>query len=185
MRLLGELDDVEEELEGNISATESPRSRAGNNKNEADGTGRHMPYWVLPTKEVNGFAAAELNQWLLCLKVLIKRVSAGHDGQPAASQEEQLINGIMVSVLVRLLRMSTSTDPSLHPSIWRREWRSRVWRPRKREASNDNLEEGSGSSTQGGDKRLGLDLQTCVRENGMAWFPVKEIHWNTRPTFMS
>jgi hypothetical protein len=183
MRLLGELDDVEEELEGDVGAAESPTSRAANDESEADGTSRHMPYWVLATKEVNGFAAAELNRWLLCLEVLIERVSAGHDGRPAASQEEQVINGVMVSALVRLLRMSTSTDPSLHPSMWRREWRSRVWRPR--EASNDDLEEGSGSSTRGGAKRLGLDLQTCVRENGMAWLPVEEIHWNTRPTFTS
>ena len=39
-----------------------------------------MPYWVLATKEVNGFAAIELNRWLFCLKVLIERASAGHDG---------------------------------------------------------------------------------------------------------
>jgi hypothetical protein len=55
----------------------------------------------------------------------------------------------------------------------------------EREASNDDLEEDSGSSTRGGAKRLGLDLQTCVRENRIAWFPVKDIHWNTRPTFTS
>jgi hypothetical protein len=185
MRLLGELDNVEEELEGAVGAAESRTSRAGNDESEADGTGRHMPYWVLATKEVNGFAAAELNRWLLCLEVLIERASVGHDGGPAASQEEQVINGVMVSALVRLLRMSTSTDPSLYPSMWRREWRSRVWRPRNREASNDDVEEGSGSPTQGGAKRLGLDLRTCVRENGMAWFPVEEIHWNIRPTFTS
>ena len=185
MRLLGELDNVEEELEGAVGAAESRMSRAGNDESEADGTGRHMPYWVLATKEVNGFAAAELNRWLLCLEVLIERASVGHDGGLAASQEEQVINGVMVSALVRLLRMSTSTDPSLYPSMWRREWRSRVWRPRNREASNDDVEEGSGSPTQGGAKRLGLDLRTCVRENGMVWFPVEEIYWNIRPTFTS
>ena len=47
-----------------------------------------MPYWVLATKEVNRFAAAELNRWLLYLKVLIKRASIGHNGGLAASQEE-------------------------------------------------------------------------------------------------
>ena len=61
MRLLGELDNMEEELEGDISAAESPRSCAGNDKNEADRTSKHIPYWVLPTKEVNRFAAIELN----------------------------------------------------------------------------------------------------------------------------
>ena len=88
MRLLGELDNVEEELKGDVSAVELCMSRAANNESEADGTGRYMPYWVLPIKEVNGFVATELNWWLLCLKVLIERASVGHDGRPAASQEE-------------------------------------------------------------------------------------------------
>ena len=50
--------------------------------------------------------------------MIIRRVSAGHNGQPAASQEEQLINGIIVSTLMRVLRISTSTDPLVHPSMW-------------------------------------------------------------------
>ena len=61
MRLLRELDNIEEELKGDIGAAESPMSRAGNDKSEADRTSRHIPYWVLAIKEVNRFTAAELN----------------------------------------------------------------------------------------------------------------------------
>ena len=35
---------MEEELKGDIGAVESPILRAGNNKSEANRTGRHMPY---------------------------------------------------------------------------------------------------------------------------------------------
>ena len=70
---------MEEELKGDIGAVESPTLRAGNNKSEANRTGRHMPYWVLAIREVNRFAAIELNRWLLYLKVLIERASAGHN----------------------------------------------------------------------------------------------------------
>ena len=85
MRLLRELDNMEEELKGDVSAVELRTSRAANDESEADRTSRHMPYWVLATKEVNGFVAAELNRWLLCLEVLIERASVGHDGGPVAS----------------------------------------------------------------------------------------------------
>jgi hypothetical protein len=61
MRLLGELDNVEEELKGDVSAAELPTLCAANDESEADGTSRYMPYWVLAIKEVNGFVAAELN----------------------------------------------------------------------------------------------------------------------------
>ena len=77
----------------------------------------HTPYWVLPTNEVNAFAAAEMNRWLFGLEVIIKRVSVGHDSRLAALQEEQLINSVMVSALVRVLYINTSIDPLLHPSM--------------------------------------------------------------------
>ena len=66
---------------------------------------------------MNTFAATEINWWLFGLKVIIRRVSAGHNGQLIALQEEQLINGVIVSILVRVLRISTSTEALLYPSI--------------------------------------------------------------------
>lgn len=185
IELLRKLENVEQ-LE---SASEGlPTSSAANSQASsevtADEEGKHMPYWVLPTKEVNAFAAAELNRWLLCLEVLIGRVSAGHDGRSAASQEEQLINGVMVSAVVRVLRMSTSTDYLLHPSMWLGEWDPEK-RRRVREVSDDDTEGDSGDGTRHRTKKFGLDLRRCVRENGMAWFPVEPIHWNVIPTFTS
>ena len=70
--------------EGDINNIELPASSAASSV--ADGqvvasrAAGHMPYWVLPTNEVNTFAAAEINWWLFGLKVIIRRVSAGHNG---------------------------------------------------------------------------------------------------------
>jgi hypothetical protein len=164
--------------EEDIDAVELPASSAGSSvadgQGAAGGAGGHMPYWVLPTNEVNAFAAAEINRWLFGLKVIIGRVSAGHDGRLAASQEEQLINGVMVSALVRVLRMSTSTDPSSHPSMWLGKRRERE---REESEASDSDVEGERS------RRQGLNLRACVKENGMAWFLVDLIHWNITPTF--
>jgi hypothetical protein len=164
--------------EGDIDAVELPASSAASSvadgQGAAGGAAGHMPYWVLPTNEVNAFAAAEINRWLFGLEVIIGRVSAGHDGRPAASQEEQLINGVMVSALVRVLRMSTSTDASSHPSMWLGKRRERE---REESEAMDSDVEGERS------RRQGLNLRACVKENGMAWFPVDLIHWNITPTF--
>jgi len=94
-------------------------SSAANNESSAGGVENHSHnrFWVLNTRDINAFIAAQLNRWLLCLEVLIGRVKAGEDGRPAASQEEQLINGVMVSAVVRMLRMCFSTNLSLHPSM--------------------------------------------------------------------
>jgi hypothetical protein len=142
------------------------------------GAGGHMPYWVLFTNEVNAFAAVKINRWLFSLKVIIGRVSAGHDGRLAASQEEQLINSIMVSALVRVLRISTSTDPSPHLSMWLGKRRERE--REELEASNEDVK-GERSRHEAG--KLGLNLQAYIKENGIAWFSVNLIHWNITPTF--
>ena len=44
IRLLRELDNIEEELKGDISATELPTLRVGNNKSEANRTSRYISY---------------------------------------------------------------------------------------------------------------------------------------------
>jgi hypothetical protein len=190
--LLRELEGAEELEQASSAGGPPPPPATASNGVAAGGAGDHLPFWVLPTKEVNAFAAAEMNRWLLCLEVLIGRVRAGEDGRPAASQEEQLINGVMVSAVVRVLRMSTGTNPSMHPSMWLGEWGSRK-KQQVTEADNDNTDgEGAGegdgnggSHTRRGTKQFGLDLRTCVKKNGMAWFPLEPIHWNITPTFTS
>src|SRR5882757_1998784 len=151
MELLRALD------EGDVDAIELPASSVADGQGTA-GRAAHTPYWVLPTNEVNAFAAAEMNRWLFGLEVIIGRVSAGHDGRPAASQEEQLINGVMVSALVRVLRMSTGTDPSSHPSMWLGERRERE--REESDASDEDVERERS-------RRQGLNLRACVKENGM------------------
>ena len=89
------LREVEEEKPSSSSSAANNESSAGGVENHS-----HNRFWVLNTRDVNAFTAAQLNRWLLCLEVLIGRVKAGEDGQPAASQEEQLINSVMVSTVV-------------------------------------------------------------------------------------
>lgn len=110
--------------EGDVDAIELPTLLVADGQGIAGGAA-YTPYWVLPTNEVNVFVAVEINWWLFGLKVIIRRVSVGYNGRLAALQEEQLINGVMVSALVRVLRMSTGTDPLLYPSMWLGERRER------------------------------------------------------------
>jgi len=55
-----------------------------------------------------------------------------------ALQEEQLINGIMVSILVYVLCISTGTDALLYLSIWLGKRRERE-REGELEVSNNNI----------------------------------------------
>ena len=79
-----------------------------------------------------------MNRWLFGLEVIIRRISAGYNSQLVASQEEQLINSIIVSTLIRILYMSTSTDPLAHLSIWLGKRRGGE-REGESEASNKNI----------------------------------------------
>jgi len=69
--------------EGGVNAIELPRllvaSLVADSKGMASGATGHRLYWVLPTNKVNVFIAAEINRWLFGLKVIIRRVSIGHD----------------------------------------------------------------------------------------------------------
>ena len=75
--------------------------------------------------------------------------------------------------------MSTSTDPLAHPSMWLGKRRGGE-REGESEASDEDVEGERGRRQAG---KLGLNLRACVKENGMAWFPVDLIHWNITPTF--
>lgn len=80
--------------------------------------GGHRPYYILTTKEVNAFVAADVNHWLLCLEALISRVDPGPEGLLPAEPAHQLVNEVLVSVITRTLHLLLSgNDPSMQPSV--------------------------------------------------------------------
>ena len=66
----------------------------------------HRPYWILPTKEANGFLFASLNHFIFALEGIMLRKGSGTEGLTVASAKQQEIIGVMVSALVRTLQLS-------------------------------------------------------------------------------
>lgn len=158
----------------------------------------HAPYWILPTRQVNAFVAAELSRWLHCLEAVITTADATMNGSVATPQDEQLVNGVMVSALVRMLCVSSGAGPMFYPALWRKGKKRRPERVRGDDCDSvsesseysDGSEcsdgsEGrsstSGQSRSSGElyERIGLDIQTCVSEYGLAWFPRDMIEWDS------
>ncbi|KAJ9653125.1 hypothetical protein H2201_009177 [Coniosporium apollinis] len=146
---------------------------------------QHRPYWILSTREVNAFAAANISRWLLLLEVLIGRVDAGHDGRLAATREQQLVNGVMVSAVIQALQLITSTDPAICPKIWKSQWYAREWKRvgRGEAGADDSDSNGDGGNRSGRRRLIGLNFRGSIEESGMAWLPQDLVHWNVTPTF--
>jgi hypothetical protein len=173
---------VRQEYRININLFRQVIDASVNEENEVEQQ-QHRPYWILPTREVNGFAAADISRWLLLLEVLIRRVDTGHDGRLASTREQQLVNGVMVSALVQALQLSTGTDPTTCHKIWRSRWHAREWGTARR---GEDRAEGSDSNSDNRPNRrqlIGLGFRQRIQESGMAWLPQDLILWNVIPTF--
>ncbi|KAI9810552.1 MAG: hypothetical protein M1827_006225 [Pycnora praestabilis] len=94
--------------------------------------------------------------------------------------ERQLLNGVMMSALIRTLKLSIGgDDPLLHRDLWQKSWRVRQ-RHRQPAIQNDEDEE----PPRRGRQVLGLDYGRCVARFGLVWLPEHMILWNhTLPTF--
>lgn len=180
-------------------ATASLASEAGN-----DRPGAHRPFWILPTKAVNAFMAAQMNRWLLILEVLICRTNHTLNGKPVLAEEQQLMNGAMASTVLRLLRYGSNGDaagPGMQ-SILAQSWRSRVYKSRSSRNARPDVpevagddddsyveseEDESGSERpgqQGSTLQHGVGISDCIERYGIAWLPRDKVLWNTEyPTF--
>lgn len=136
----------------------------------------HRAYWILKTKDVNAFVAAQLNRWLLCLEVLIARGQSAPGGLEPSSREQQLIDGVLVSAMVRLLRLSTGgLNRRGSPAIWKNHWISKS--PRR--LDNEDEDEEEEGEEKPGLMRWGLGLDDILDESGIAWFCPELMRWNT------
>jgi len=71
----------------------------------------HLAYFVLPTSVVNDYVKADVNRYLLLIEALMLQVTSRPDS-PAVSQGQQLVNGIMLSALLRTIRLAYgNTNP--------------------------------------------------------------------------
>ncbi|KAI9827582.1 MAG: hypothetical protein M1832_004932 [Thelocarpon impressellum] len=124
----------------------------------------HLPYYVLPTRDVNCFVTANINRWLLCLEALTCQAQEGGPDLAAALQQWQMINGIMVSAVVRTLRASLGEHKHLRSCLlWDASW----------------MVSGSGEE----ETMLELDYRTTVRRHGLAWLPARHVLWDDLSAF--
>lgn len=140
---------------------------------ERDRQKQHLPYYILPTREVIDFLSADINRWLFLLEVLISRADSSPGGPEPVEQEVQMINGVMVSALLRTLGLITAGDPRLYSSIWKDKsgWKDKgSARQQHRRHHRQRLD--------------GLNLRRISEETGLIWYPDNVIEWEGDPTFL-
>ena len=148
----------------------------------------HAPYWILPTKVVNGFLAGQMNRWMLCLEILSARAQASPEGILASSSEAQLIDGVLISAMLRLLRLSTgSFIASSQPGLWRGLFsprpRGRRWAIDSTEDEDEDEDEEEAEEVgRSGRKSQGLDMARSFETCGMAWLAGSMMNWGA-PAF--
>ncbi|MCJ1396608.1 hypothetical protein MMC18_009499 [Xylographa bjoerkii] len=147
-----------------------PESDNGGSQSSTTQFDTHPPYWILRTKDANEFFAAQLNRWLLYVKIINgATLTTPHCPEPVGRQR-QLIDGVLLAAILRLIRMSFSSFvPSSRPGIWKEEYTTR---PRKR------LGPGGAPTAAVPRRRLwGFGQQKALAKYGLAWLPAKLIIW--------
>ncbi len=135
----------------------------------------HRPYFVLPTKEVNRYVAEDINRWLFCLEVLVMQADPSPSTSISESQEIQLQNGIMISAILRTLRLIMGgLEPFSMSGLWLKSWTSKRRKLRAGAALNAR-------SFQ--PLRLGLNYRSSLERYGLAWLPNRLMNWTGTPRF--
>ena len=123
----------------------------------------HLPFWTLPTEEVNNYLARDVTRWLWILEVLISQAMPGLGDLSPVSQEQQMMNGALVSTVIRSLALTVGGgDPSQSSALWRDSWTR--YGPAQRE---EGQEDGETSK----EKQIGLKYKESLEAHGMIWLP--------------
>ncbi|KAL9563949.1 hypothetical protein ACKAV7_011984 [Fusarium commune] len=129
----------------------------------------HLPFWTIPTKEINAILFTQAARFVLPLDHLFFRASTGFAEQPSQSNVvERYVQSILgfytAQMLCRLLVHSFIGEKMLHYDQW--IWLSR-WtvlnRPSRR---REELLE-----------RQGLGLEDTIMTSGMLWIPSAKMDW--------
>ena len=137
----------------------------------------HRPYNVFFTGAVNNYLAADVDRWLLCIEVLLAQTEQGPAGLDPCSAEQQMVNGVMVSAMIRTLQANLGAKRHLQErSLWSKNWMVKERRPDQADASD---EENGAMETM----KLGLNYDRCHQRHGLALLPADLIEWQGLPTF--
>ena len=142
----------------------------------------HRQYWVLPTREVNRFIAAELGRWMLGVEALACRALPTLGTLETASAGQQLLNGYMMTIMFRFLRMtSAGQDPSRDKFMWKKSWdppaATNPVPVVERSDTGSDVEAPLGEPVA---KRLGIGLKDALVQNSIAWIRSDRnlVYWN-------
>jgi len=125
-----------------------------------------------------------VNRWLLLLEIHVSTLNPSMNGQLSIPVEQQLIHGVMVSALLRIMQIGLGSDPSSQSTIWLAGRKNIGPAEENSESSELEIEATANICKKGSrdlEGGLGLDLRSCVRENGLAWLPADLVNWATCP----
>lgn len=155
-----------------IEIAHSARFSSGFATNASDIDHSHRPYWILPTPEITAFAMAQTNRWLFLLEVLMSQVKQGSEGLMSIDHQNQIINGMTISVIMRTLRFSSeSIEPKTHPELWLNGYPQRRRGHRAPVHPRRNM--------------VGLNYSYSVTRYGAIWLPSQLFLWQSAPLFKS
>lgn len=133
----------------------------------------HRPFWILSTRDVNQFRAAECNRWIYCMESIMQAAASSPNVQ------EQELNALMSTAMARTLKLSLGClSPPQMPSLWH----GKRWSRPKSERTLGGVGRRPGSRRK--EKRQGLEYRTSVQNHGIIWIPSRLGQWNgTIPLF--
>ena len=143
---------------------------------EAAEEGRHRPYLVLWTRELNAYLAGDVNRWLLCLEALMSQTQSGPGATRPARDEDLMANGVMVEAMLQTLRYCIgSLALARNPALGRLSWSVRARHGTAQHPASDDVRPPV--------HRLGLDYRRCLDDRGMTWLPRERVAWEGLPRF--
>ena len=167
---------VRQEYRINLALFESLEKEDDNEDCSESAPDGHRPFWMLSTEEVNNYLAKDVTRWLWILEVLISQVLPGLGDLSPVTQEQQMLNGALVSTVIRSLALTVGGgDPSRSSALWRDSWTRQVPTPPEENQESD----GETSEV----KQVGLRYKESLENHGMIWLPSGLLTWDTWPAF--
>lgn len=167
---------VRQEYRINLDLFRALEHDNGNEASSHSASDGHAPFWTLPTEEVNNYLARDVTRWLWILEVLISQAMQGLGDLSPVSQEQQMMNGALVTTVIRSLALTVGGgNASQSSALWRDSWTRHGPAQRKEGHETD----GEANKV----KHIGLRYKKTLEAHGMIWLPSDLLNWNTWPIF--